>query len=401
MQSKPSDDLGIIVTIPCYNEPELISSLESLLQCEQPSCSVEIIVVINQGEHAIISIHTQNELTFQNAKSWAQNHSTLKKQFHVIWAKDLPKKHAGVGLARKIAMDEAVKRFEYINNPHGIIACYDADSLCDKNYLTALEKHFRKNPKTPGCAIYYEHPLSGPLPQENYRAIIDYELFLRYYTNALGFAGLPYAYQTVGSSMAVVSEAYQKQGGMNRRHAGEDFYFLHKIIALGNFTELNSTRIIPSARQSDRVPFGTGKAVNDWIKSEELVTYHPNIFKDLKKFVYIITTSNYETERDFVEQFDSYPESIKEFLLENDFKNHIGRILKNSSSHNTFLSNFFGWFNAFFVLKYIHFARDHYYPNIPIVEAARWLGNELGLEQLDNPKDCLEAFRLHDRSVEY
>ena len=45
-------------------------------------------------------------------------------------------------LARKIAMDEAVRRFDQIGHTKGIIACFDADSLCDDNYLIELEEHF-------------------------------------------------------------------------------------------------------------------------------------------------------------------------------------------------------------------------------------------------------------------
>ncbi len=70
---------------------------------------------------------------------------------------------------------------------------------------------------------------------------------------------------------------------MNKRKAGEDFYFIQKIIELGNYTELNTTGVIPSPRISNRVPFGTGKAIGDWVKqgSEEYFTYHPQTFRDL------------------------------------------------------------------------------------------------------------------------
>ena len=89
------------------------------------------------------------------------------------------------------------------------------------------------NPRSPGCSIYFEHPLHGPLEPKVYEAIAAYELHLRYYVQALRYAAFPYAHHTIGSSMAVRADAYAKQGGMNKRQAGEDFYFLHKIIPLG------------------------------------------------------------------------------------------------------------------------------------------------------------------------
>ena len=80
------------------------------------------------------------------------------------------------------------------------------------------------------------------------RKIAAYELHLRYYTHGLRFSNLPYSFQTVGSAMAVRCSAYQKQGGMNKRKAGEDFYFIQKIIALGGYSELNSTTVFPVSK---------------------------------------------------------------------------------------------------------------------------------------------------------
>ena len=42
----------------------------------------------------------------------------------------MPAKDAGVGLARKTGMDEALYRFNMLGKPEGIILSYDADSLC-------------------------------------------------------------------------------------------------------------------------------------------------------------------------------------------------------------------------------------------------------------------------------
>jgi len=42
-------------------------------------------------------------------------------------------------------------------------------------------------------------------------------------------AGSPYAYHTIGSAFACRAEAYIAAGGMNRRHAAEDFYFLQQL----------------------------------------------------------------------------------------------------------------------------------------------------------------------------
>ena len=88
-----------------------------------------------------------------------------------------------------------------------------------------------------------------------------------------------------------------RQGGMNKRQAGEDFYFLHKIIPLGHFGEINTTRVIPSPRPSDRVPFGTGRAVRDYLATHKFETYPLEAFRDLKQFFSI--KPSVDTLRDF------------------------------------------------------------------------------------------------------
>ena len=93
----------------------------------------------------------------------------------------LPKKHAGVGLARKIGMDEACWRFQKIRNPRGIIAAFDADSRCEVNYFKAIVEHFQKKSHIQAASIYYEHPTQGvDFEEDVYAAIVLYELHLRY-----------------------------------------------------------------------------------------------------------------------------------------------------------------------------------------------------------------------------
>ncbi len=369
---KPNSDLGLIVVIPCCNESDLISSLKSLLNCDRPQKSVEVIVVINASENAENEVFQQNKKTYTEASDWISRNNSDELKFFLIVENNLPKKHAGVGLARKIGMDEAVRRLP----DDGVIVCFDADATCDDNYLVEIEKHFKQHPKSPACSIHFEHPIDGKqFSKENYNGILQYELHLRYYKNALSYAGLPYAFHTIGSSMAVRSNAYQKQNGMNKRKAGEDFYFLQKLIPLGGFTEIKTTRVIPSPRVSDRVPFGTGRAMQEWLgnNSSELTTYNINSFQDLKTFVRVVP--------ELFQNCDVViPESIKLFLQEIDYAESLPKIRANSTSQKHFVKLFFNWFNAFKVLKYVHFARDNFYPNQSVFQAANKL-----LQLLETP----------------
>jgi hypothetical protein len=369
----------------------------SLKKCQLPLCDVEIIVIINDSESDNAATKTLNQKTYEQALEWSEKNSCLRRKFRIIYQGDLPKKFAGVGLARKIGMDEACYRFEKARLKKGIIVCFDADSRCAENYLIAIEQHFKKYPRTPACSIHFEHPLRGfDFEEKVYEAAAAYELHLRYFINAQKLAGCPFAYQTIGSSMAVRANYYQKQGGMNRRKAGEDFYFLHKFIGLGNFTNLTDTTVFPSPRISDRVPFGTGKAIGEIIHQKGIYeTYNPLTFKDLKSFLSQIkklynTDDHWETL--------AFPLSINQFLKANDFEKKLAEIKKNTSNFSAFKKRFFHWFNAFLVMKFAHFARDHFYENVPVETAAIELLKQLKINPVDTDiKQLLLLFRAYDK----
>jgi glycosyltransferase involved in cell wall biosynthesis len=356
--SKPSEDLFLSIVIPVHNEPELRVSLQSLVDCDKPEKDVEIIVVINSSEKDPTDIKEVNRNTCQETLEFAKKLTHDHIRIHVLNAEDLPSKFAGVGLARKIGMDEALHRFNLLDRPKGIIAGFDADSLVEKNYLNAVLSYFVKHPKSDACSILFEHPTEGtdhdPLI---YDSIIKYELHLRYFIEALRFAEFPFAYHTIGSSFAVRADVYASEGGMNRKKAGEDFYFLQKIIQRGHYGELNSTCVIPSPRVSDRVPFGTGAAIGNMFNQgeNEFYTYTLEVFEVLKLFF----SSADDLRHSFNEK--SFPDVITEFLKKNDFKNDLIKIRNNSPNPKIFRKRFFDWFNAFRVIKFVNFAHEGFY----------------------------------------
>lgn len=399
LSGEPIKGTNIIVVIPCYNEPHVLESLASLFKCEAPDCIVEIIVVLNHSEDDTEKIKKTNRQTLESIKKWLTIHKRNGFVFHIINAFDLPKKHAGVGLARKIGMDEAVRRFEYINNKDGIIACLDADCLCNPSYLKEVYNYYKITPNVNSASVYFEHPLEGDLDDSVYEGIINYELHLRFYKNALRFAEFPQSFHAIGSCITVTSAAYQKQGGMNKRKAGEDFYFLQKIFQLGNIHNINSTCVFPSPRPSDRVPFGTGKAVNDILisKKQDYTTYNPKTFKDLKKLIELVThLYEYKDEKTFL---DCLPESIRRYINQINFLDNLLKIKKNSSSKHQFQKSFYNWFNGFHALKYVHFARDNYYEETEILEATNWILNKFTdcHSPIKNKKEALFQMRQLDR----
>lgn len=400
----PSPELGIVVVIPCFNEPDLVGSLEALRRCVRPACDVEVLVVVNGSEDSPAFVATQNEVTRVEGCAWARAHSQPGWKVHLIYCPNLPRKHAGVGLARKIGMDEALWRLSAVGrSKEGVIASFDADCRCDPNYLVALTTHFDEHPATPGCSVYFEHPLEGELPETIYDAILAYELHLRYYVQGLALAGAPFAFHTVGSAMAVRPSAYQKQGGMNKRQAGEDFYFLQKIISLGGFTNLTRTRVIPSPRQSDRVPFGTGRAVDNYLCGREAPDYPAEAFLDLQRLFARINELFHALSSWEQTISGQLSPALQRFLVDQEFGEALAEMRANATSEATFRKRFFGWFDAFRTMKFVHQARDGEYGRRRVQEESarllRWKKGSGLHEPIGSTGELLRQYRALDRQM--
>jgi glycosyltransferase involved in cell wall biosynthesis len=369
IESEPNQKCNISIVIPCYNEPELLQTLESLKKCSLPDTDVEVIVLINHPEDALLEIKNFNIATKAEADCWIKENNSSKLMFFTIGPVELRKKWAGVGLARKTGLDEAVLRFNHFSNTIGIIVSLDSDSLVEPNYLVEIEKHFKQNPKHVGATIKVEHQKDG-LSEKQKQGIELYEKYLHYYKDALQFTCYPQAMITIGSAFAVTADAYVKRGGMNRRQAGEDFYFLQNLAQLGMVGEIYTTRVFPSARLSNRVPFGTGAAIHKWMEGTEDLTktYNFKAFTDLKTFFDANEKLFHTDDAGYLYLISGMPDSIRQFLLQDNFWTELDDLNKNCSSLKSFQTRFFHKFNAFKVLKFMNFAHDGFYEKADLEE---------------------------------
>lgn len=368
----PSEELRCVVVLPSYREEHLFKAVSSLLKAHCSPGEVEIVIVLNSSERDPTEIKEHTIQTKAQLLQFVQKSNPFGIATHVVCFPDMPFKEAGVGLARKIGMDIASARLRSVNRPEGIIVSFDADARCETNFFRELLSFFDQHPDAPGASVYFEHDLTGEgIGQEITESIIRYELHLRYFIRALRYAGHPHAFQTLGSSFAVRAGIYTSQGGMNKRKAGEDFYFLHKVIPLGNYGEINSTCIHLSPRPSDRVPFGTGAAVRKMLLTGEIrwMTYHFDAFRDLNALfgrVSLLYSSTKETTKEI---YHNLPVSISKFLIAADFFEIIEECRTNSATAASFSKRFFRWFNVFRVIKFLNAAHESFYQKKEISEA--------------------------------
>ncbi len=373
----------LIVVIPCYDEPDIDKTIVSLQKSGREGVAVELIVVVNSSEHTPEAVVRQNEETYLQLKGAA-----VVSGFRIspLMLKNVRRKHAGVGYARKVGMDLAVWRFCENKNYHGAIVSLDADTLVQSNYFQTLGAYFANDVNAYGAVVRFEHPLIGKnCPSEVYHAITAYELHLRYVNQALKFAGFPYAHHTVGSAFAVRASAYVKHGGMNRRQGGEDFYFLHKLFPHGKFAELNSTCVYPSPRTSQRVPFGTGPQVKVILQNQKMLTYCLAAFTDLKTF--------FDKREDLMEFRPKFPDSIEAFLQQIDFDQNLEEIRANAATLPTFTKRLLAFFDAFKIVKFLNFAHDTFYQKREVALAAADLLRVLGVKSSMQHRQLLATYR--------
>ena len=362
-------DYGMVVVIPCFDEPDVLTTHKSLMQCASTQNSVGVLVVVNSGELSDGAAIENNRKTYDALIAFAKYHNQLKLSFHALLCEDLPRKHAGVGLARKIGMEWAVRGFLQSGNSNGVIISLDADCTVSENYLPVIENQFTTY--SPNCCVLnFEHRVlqSNAALQS---AIDQYEDYIWYFLNALKVIDCPYYFHTIGSAFAVLADAYVRVGGIGRQQGGEDFYFLQKVFFLGRTVELMKAFVYPEARFSDRIPFGTGPALEKIMATDDglLRVYSVEAFQALQSF-FILRIKFYKQSDAVVKSFiEDLHISIQQFLTDNNLLSAITDCNENAASAGAFEKRFFHHFDAFFIIKYLNFAHNGYFELIPITIA--------------------------------
>jgi len=252
----------LFIALPSMDEMEYLPQLISCIK-KQTYKNFSLIVCVNQPndwweKEDKISICENNQKSIKYLEGIKDLEITIidKSSEGKGWT---GKKH-GVGWARKTIMDKIAE----VANENDIIISLDADTTFNANYFLSIVENFNQNPDATALSVPYYHRLTGN--EEKDRAILRYEIYLRYYAINLWRIGSPYSFTAIGSAIAIPVKSYKKIGGITPHKSGEDFYFLQKLRKMGKVLTWNKEKVYPAARFSDRVAFGTGPAM---IKGKE------------------------------------------------------------------------------------------------------------------------------------
>jgi hypothetical protein len=355
-----------------------------------------VIVVVNHRQDAPEADKRDNLLTLDRLEKLHQTGGDLR----LAWVDaaspglEFPLREGGVGLARKIGMDLALECLHEAT-PDPILVCLDADTLVQPDYLPALLGHFART-EAGGAVIPFSHqPGDGPKEEE---AIIFYELYLRSYVLGLSMAGSPYAFHTVGSAMACRASGYAKAGGMNKRLAGEDFYFLQQLKKTSKVEQLRGTMVHPSPRPSHRVPFGTGRTVSKVLsgESDAITFYQPVCYRLLAAWLDLVTHSLHSNGKEIMNQARSLSPHLADYLETQRFAASWDRLRSTHRTEPSLLKAFHDWFDAFRTMQLIHHLSATAFPRGRANDSLPQLLAWGGLEPATEPLRQLEILRRRE-----
>lgn len=378
-----------VLVIPAYNEdPGFFDLLSQTLLATQP---VLLILVVNQPESISIPTVRNSQLCkhlFDHTRKIAacghlsllqfpHNDSSVLLVQRYGGGRGIPDKQ-GVGLARKIGADLAAMLVSQSQIACEWIFTTDADCRLPENYFVGIQ-----SANNAAAVTYPFYHLTGEdlLGQ----ATRLYELSLYHYLQGLRSAGSPYAFQSIGSTIAVNVSHYCQVRGFPKRAGGEDFYLLNKLAKTGNIQELELPAICIQARHSDRVPFGTGPAVARIMRMQnparEFRCYNPEIFGQLQQWLTAMPGL-----------INSHLESLPLPIFARNILTQMGveRAQRHARLHGksvaAFTRHMHNWFDGFRTLKFVRALEKAVYPPVAIAD----------LYPIQGKAPCHSSARLSD-----
>jgi len=368
-----------VVVIPAYDED--IDFIERLSNHKDAKDTL-LVLVVNQPDTILENIKNNKIIKLLKETSYEISANTFISNYKNITILTINKtveknripKDMGVGLARKIGCDIAVNLIENHTIKNTWIYSTDADAHLPENYFT--QPPSKENNLSSAIVFDFSHISNEDLIG---KATTIYEQCIKYYTRELSNAGSTYGFPTLGSCLAVDIQKYCNVRGFPKKPAGEDFYLLNKLAKIGSIIYRTDICINIDARNSTRVPFGTGPAAQKIVdllnQDKEPYYYNPKIFRELAIWLKVFTQEiNQLPEKIFRNEKD-FEANLKKIISHNTlatqqalidirFEKFITHCQKQSKSAEQTIQNFHQWFDAFKTLKYLHALEKNSYPAV-------------------------------------
>lgn len=343
-------EFDFIITIPCFDEYNFIfKTLDSINSQNQKLLQNTLVsIVINNSDKENKEILENNIKTYNKILEYACRYEIIVVDAFSS-GNALKQKEAGVGMARKISVDIALN----FSRPSSIICFIDADTELSKNYLSTIYSSFHKHAWS-AATVNFEHLKDEPRTD---KLIENYEKFLKITSEKLRESNSPYSYVPLGSTMVCTQSAYISIGGMNRRKAAEDFYFLQELQKSVGVYQLNNVLIYPSSRYLNRSYLGTSTRLQKSLDGEldiNSLYYSLNSYRILSKLITSTLDSQNKSYKEVLNSCYLIDSKLPDILKKFNFKKAWAGI-NNAPTNKHFINQFHRWFDAFKTLKLLKY----------------------------------------------
>ena len=338
------------IVIPAYSEFKFISqTLDSINKNKSELLNQTLVaVVINNTNNSPQSVKENNQLTLQklNGNNYQFTHAVIDAASSGL---ELPLKHAGVGLARKIGMDLVLP---HLISPKSLIFCTDADTKVSPDYLSKVTQYFDSH-NTSAAVIGFDHLQSEDSAIND--AIGKYENFLKTTAEKMKNAGSPYGYVSMGSTIVCTAEAYCAVGGMSRKKATEDFYFLQELTKYCGVHNIPDILVFPSPRPISRVHLGTGFRMEQMQNGFDITNlyYSNDAFLYLSNWLQLGSIAWKVPLHKLLNNISDIHPQLVEFLKLEGIEDVWSKIQNNAPSKSHFTEQFHRWFDGLKTIRFL------------------------------------------------
>jgi len=336
------------IVIPCYNEYDFIFQTLDSINEQNLNLLKEtiVIIVINNSNTDSNIVKKNNQLTYD---------SLIEKSyfFEFIILNNFDKKNAlkdkiaGVGTARKIGFDYCLN---FVNNGNNLFCSLDADTIMSPQYLSTINNEFKK--KINVAVVNFQHQKSNDILIEN--GIRKYESIIKKIASKIHKTGSPYGYVSMGSTIICNVKSYIACGGMPKKKATEDFYFMQALAKYTKIKQIKNILVYPSSRDNQRVYLGTGYRMKKYKQGENFtdLDYNRKSYKSLK---IIIDCADRFWGKDYCQFYQSLnnrlDKKVIDFLSSKSIESVWNKMKINAKNKKQFMLFFHQWFDALMIIQ--------------------------------------------------
>ena len=317
-------------------------------------------MVWNSHESELQATSTEHALLAQAAHSWCERNApwfTLQN----LMCDALPAARPGLAMARKVGLDEALRRMD--NAVHeSILILSSADVRYSRDYFVSVSEGLLYAQVPGACYSQFQYSGAGETDTVK-RAAVLYELYLHYLNVGASLCGFPYPLVVPAPAISLTATAYVKAGGYAATYNEQSTAFLARLNELGNFKRLPQAQLTLLARNQVRPGSEGARTIARMSRRgrSRLYVPHPNGFV-LLYHLFSSLPELYLAQHLKLRQVVDLGAPVHRYFDKLFFDEHIAKLRQNSRHLASFQERFFHWFNAARVMQFLKFLSDEIHP---------------------------------------